>query len=93
MPSKTVIVAVSCLLLNVAAGASLPEVECYPRPIMAWTERFYGTVFGPHGDFSLRGHGRSDKPVRSTQCAFPRNKQKPARRMPTLATNACLHGR
>ena len=41
------------------AGASLPEVECYPRPIMAWTERFYGTVFAPHGDFALRGHGRT----------------------------------
>ena len=48
----------------ICPGASLPEVECYPRPIMAWTERFYGTVFGPHGDFSLRGHG-----VRPHLCA------------------------
>jgi hypothetical protein len=26
-------------------GADLPGVECYPRPIMAWTERFYRPVF------------------------------------------------
>ena len=53
---------------RLVAGSSLPEVECYPRPIMAWTECFYSTVFGPHGDFSLRGHGGR----RHLRCAMPR---------------------
>ncbi len=44
----------STLILQAAA---VPGVECYPRPIMRWSERFYRPVFGPHGDFSLREHG------------------------------------
>ena len=32
-------------------------VECYPRPIMRWSEGFYRPVFGPHGDFRLQEHG------------------------------------
>lgn len=38
-------------------SAALPDVECYPRPIMAWSEAFYSTVFAPHGAFGLREHG------------------------------------
>lgn len=32
-------------------------VECYPRPVMQWSEGFYKPVFAPHGEFSLREHG------------------------------------
>ena len=44
----------STLILQAAA---VPGVECYPRPIMRWSEDFYRPVFGAHGDFSLREHG------------------------------------
>ncbi len=55
------------LILNASA---LPDVECYPRPIMRWSERFYQPVFAPYGDFSLREHGL---PLccMSPQCAGP----------------------
>jgi hypothetical protein len=35
----------------------LPGVECFPGPIMRWTERLYGPLFSPYGDFRLREHG------------------------------------
>ena len=38
-------------------GAALPHVECYPRPIMRWSESFYARVFSEYGSFSLREHG------------------------------------
>ena len=44
----------STLILQAAA---VPGLECYPRPIMRWSEGFYRPVFGPHGSFSLRDHG------------------------------------
>ncbi|CAL8460585.1 g114 [Coccomyxa elongata] len=37
-------------------GADVEGVECYPRPVMQWSEGFYKSVFAPHGDFSLRDH-------------------------------------
>ena len=37
-------------------------VECYPRPIMKWSEGFYWPVFGPHGDFRLQAHGEQPLP-------------------------------
>lgn len=41
----------------IVEAAALPEVECYPRPIMAWSEGFYSSVFAPHGAFGLRDNG------------------------------------
>lgn len=41
----------------VVEGRDLPEVECYPRPVMRWTETFYSPLFALHGDFQLREHG------------------------------------
>lgn len=38
-------------------AADVKDVECYPRPVMQWSEGFYRPVFAPHGDFSLREHG------------------------------------
>ena len=38
---------------------AVPGVECYPRPIMQWSEGFYENVFGPHGNFSLQEHGET----------------------------------
>ena len=36
----------------------LPEgVECFPRPLMRWSEDFYRPVFSPFGDFLLRENG------------------------------------
>ncbi|KAK9909039.1 hypothetical protein WJX75_006398 [Coccomyxa subellipsoidea] len=37
-------------------AADVKDVECYPRPVMQWSEGFYRPVFAPHGDFSLREH-------------------------------------
>ena len=42
---------------------ALPDVECYPRPIMRWSESFYAPIFAPHGDFRLREHGMYMSPV------------------------------
>ena len=36
---------------------AVPGVECYPRPVMKWSEGFYRNVFGTHGAFSLQEHG------------------------------------
>ncbi|KAK9827635.1 hypothetical protein WJX81_001632 [Elliptochloris bilobata] len=41
------------IIMNAAA---LPDVECYPRPVMRWSELFYTPIFAPYGDFSLREH-------------------------------------
>ncbi len=38
---------------------AVPGLECYPRPVMKWSEGFYKNVFGPHGAFSLREHGKT----------------------------------
>lgn len=38
-------------------AADVNGVECFPRPVMIWSESFYSSVFAPHGDFSLREHG------------------------------------
>ena len=55
------------LIMNAAA---LPAVECYPRPIMAWSEGFYSSVFSPYGPFGLRDNG-------ATQCPLPLSKALP----------------
>ncbi|CAD7703674.1 unnamed protein product [Ostreobium quekettii] len=31
----------------------VPDVECYPKPVMRWTEDLYGPVFLPFGNFEL----------------------------------------
>lgn len=38
-------------------SSAVPEVPCYPRPVMQWTEQLYGAAFGRHGDFLLRENG------------------------------------
>ena len=38
---------------------AVPGVECYPRPVMKWSEGFYKPVFSPHGPFRLQEHGRA----------------------------------
>lgn len=40
-------------------GSSLPSVECFPQPVMQWTERFYGHVFpgAAFPGFRLRENG------------------------------------
>jgi len=35
-------------------GAALPHVECYPQPIMAWTESFYSHAFSAVPGFRQR---------------------------------------
>ena len=43
---------------------AVPGLECYPRPVMKWSEGFYRNVFGPHGAFSLQEHGvKASEPV------------------------------
>jgi hypothetical protein len=44
------------LLLLLQEGA-VPDLECFPVPIMRWTEQFYLEVFKKHGGFRLREHG------------------------------------
>ncbi len=46
----------STLICN---ASDVEGVECYPRPVMQWSEGFYRPIFGPHGDFSLREHGET----------------------------------
>lgn len=31
-----------------------PDVECYPRPLMRWSESLYNPVFSPYGHFNLQ---------------------------------------
>ncbi|KAF8057738.1 hypothetical protein HT031_005922 [Scenedesmus sp. PABB004] len=35
---------------------AVPGLECFPMPIMRWTEAFYAGVFAGHGQFALREH-------------------------------------
>ncbi|KAK9819795.1 hypothetical protein WJX72_002465 [[Myrmecia] bisecta] len=37
-------------------ASALPDVECYPRPVMRWSESFYSPVFAPYGPFQLQEH-------------------------------------
>jgi len=37
---------------------AVPGLECFPVPIMRWTEDFYLEVFQKHGMFRLREHGK-----------------------------------
>lgn len=58
----TVVVDGGTLLSTLIMRAdSAPDVDCFPAPIMRWTERLYARVFGealaPHGGFRLREHG------------------------------------
>ena len=41
----------------IMAQPAIPDVECYPRSIMRWSQEFYDPVFLPYGDFSLQEHG------------------------------------
>ena len=34
-----------------------PDVECYPRPLMKWSERLYSPVFSHYGQFNLQENG------------------------------------
>lgn len=36
---------------------AVPEVPCYPRPVMQWTEQLYSSAFRPFGSFMLRENG------------------------------------
>jgi hypothetical protein len=40
-------------------GSALPSVDCYPQPVMAWTEKLYAPAFAAAGcpDFKLRENG------------------------------------
>lgn len=38
---------------------AVPGVECYPRPVMKWSEGLYKPVFSPHGPFRLQEHGKA----------------------------------
>lgn len=38
--------------------SAFPDVDCFPRNIMSWSQDFYNPVFLPHGQFSLQEHGR-----------------------------------
>lgn len=56
----TVVVDKNTLFATLIMGqAAIPEVECYPRSIMSWSQGFYDPVFLPYGDFSLQEHGRA----------------------------------
>jgi hypothetical protein len=48
--------------IRVSAAApqegAVPGLECFPVPIMRWTEQFYLEVFQKHGGFKLREHGK-----------------------------------
>ena len=36
-----------------------PNVECYPRPLMRWSESLYAPVFSPFGHFNLQENGKN----------------------------------
>lgn len=40
----------------VIESSALPDVECYPRPVMRWTERFYSPLLSLYGEFHLQEH-------------------------------------
>ena len=41
----------------VIESKALPQVECYPRPVMRWTETLYAPLLSLYGDFHLQEHG------------------------------------
>ncbi|KAK9858459.1 hypothetical protein WJX84_006609 [Apatococcus fuscideae] len=43
----------STVIMN---SSALPHVECYPRPVMKWTEALLRPVFSPYGNFRLACH-------------------------------------
>ncbi len=54
----TVVVDRDTLFVSFVFGAeAAPEVPCFPAPLMAWSERFYGGVFHDLPDFRLRENG------------------------------------
>ena len=56
---------------------AVPGLECYPRPVMKWSEGFYRNVFGPHGPFSLREHGEiACLPTNDRKCIPDKSKRK-----------------
>ena len=42
---------------------AVPDVPCYPRPIMSWTEGVFGGFLHRHGDFSLRENGKPENKI------------------------------
>ncbi len=48
----------STVIMN---SSALPHVECYPRPVMKWTEALLRPVFSPYGNFRLACHGADDR--------------------------------
>lgn len=40
---------------------AVPGLECFPVPIMRWTEQFFLEVFQKHGGFRLREHGEQTR--------------------------------
>jgi hypothetical protein len=49
-------------------GSALPHVDCFPQPIMRWTEGYYSRVFeGLHSDFRLRENGENKRTKRGAQ--------------------------
>lgn len=65
----------STLIMN---AASLPHVECYPRPVMRWTEGLLQPIFCPYGNFRLACHGEG-------------HLGRPARHCPASSASAVLH--
>lgn len=47
----------TCMVSFIFGAAAAPEVPCFPAPLMAWSERFYGGVFHDSPDFRLRENG------------------------------------
>lgn len=40
--------------------SALPlHVECYPRPLMRWSESLYAPTFSPYGQFNLQENGEN----------------------------------
>lgn len=54
-------------------AAAIPGLECYPRPVMGWSEDFYKPLFSPHGSFSLREHGEPSKSFHYCICSGSRH--------------------
>lgn len=44
--------------LIIHGPSTLPELPCYPRPIMSWTEKVYAPLLSGLGGFKLEEHGR-----------------------------------
>ena len=54
-------------------------MECFPRPLMRWSEDFYRPVFSPFGDFLLRENGAPPWCACTPECC--------------MACSCLLHGR